>query len=354
MAQQRRRGTGLALAALSAATFSTSGSLGTSLIDAGWTPGAAVTVRIALAALVLTPFALLQLRGQWNLLRRSSGLIAVYGIIAIAVAQLCYFNAIARLSVGVALLLEYLGAILVVGWLWFRHGQRPRRLTVAGTVTALAGLVFVLNLTSSHHLDPIGVLWGLGAAVGLAAYFVVSSGDPSSERCPLPPLTLAWAGMCVATATLALFGATGLLTIRAPRVDVTLLHHRVSWLVPVLFLSLAAAAFAFLIGITAARLLGPKLASFVGLTEVLFAVAFAWVLLGQVPAGVQFIGGALVLAGVTLVRIDELKAPVLPAEVAGESVESRESLESSPQADTEFLASSLAAPSRTSGSNRLP
>ena len=44
-----------------------------------------------------------------------------------------------------------------------------------------------------------------------------------------------------------------------------------------------AAVFAYVAGITAARLLGPKLASFVGITEVLFAVLFAWILLGQLP-----------------------------------------------------------------------
>ncbi len=63
------------------------------------------------------------------------------------------------------------------------------------------------------------------------------------------------------------------------------------------------------------------MASFVGLTEVLFAVLFAWLLLGQVPAAVQFAGGVLVVAGVALVRIDELRAPAEPAEPRATSVE---------------------------------
>jgi hypothetical protein len=33
---------------------------------------------------------------------------------------------------------------------------------------------------------------------------------------------------------------------------------------------------------------------------------FAWLLLGQLPSGLQFAGGAFILAGVTLVRVDEL------------------------------------------------
>ena len=81
---------------------------------------------------------------------------------------------------------------------------------------------------------------------------------------------------------------------------------RTSWLVPVLGLSLVAAAFAYVAGIAAARLLGAKLASFVGLTEVLFAVLFAWLLLGQLPGRMQLLGGVFIIGGVTLVRIDEL------------------------------------------------
>src|SRR6185437_10483696 len=63
----------------------------------------------------------------------------------------------------------------------------------------------------------------------------------------------------------------------------------------------------------AARRLGAKLASFIGLAEVLFAIVFAWLLIGQLPTIMQLFGGAAILAGVTLVRIDELKQPSAPA-----------------------------------------
>lgn len=303
-------GTGLALAVLAAATFGTSGTFATSLLDAGWSPGAAVTARIVLAALVLTPFAVVQLRGQWGRLRGAAPMVAVYGLVAVAGCQLCYFNAVTHLSVGVALLLEYLGTILVVGWLWIRHRQRPRPLTIGAGLAAVAGLVLVLDLSGAHRLDPVGVLWGFGAAVGLAVFFILSSGAAD----PVPPLVLAWGGLSVGGVALILFGATGVLPLRAPRVDVVLFDHRVSWLVPVLCLSLVAAVIAYLAGIAAARRLGARLASFLGLTEVLFAVAIAWALLGQVPAPVQFVGGALIVAGVAVIRMDELRSAEGPAE----------------------------------------
>ena len=299
---------GLALAVFSAATFGTSGTFASSLLSVGWSPAAAVTARITIAAIVLTPFALRELHGRWHTVRTGLPMIAAFGLVAVAACQLFYFTAVQHLSVGVALLLEYLGTVLVVGWMWLRHGQRPRRLTVIGAGVSVAGLVLVLDLIGSHHLDPIGVVWGLAAAAGLAVYFVLSSRADEA----VPPLVMAWGGLVIGAATLGLLDVTGVLTAKARFVDVELAHHRVSWLVPILGLSVLAAAVAYIAGIAAARLLGARLASFVGLLEVVCAVVFAWVLLGQVPTATQFAGGALIIVGVSLVRMDELTTPDAP------------------------------------------
>ena len=297
-------GAGLTLALVSAAAFGTSGTFAAALIGAGWSPGAAVLTRIAVAALILTVPAVLRLRGQWALLRRGAGRVAAYGLIAVAGAQWCYFNAVARIPVGVAILIEYLGVVLVVGWLWLRHGQRPRRLTIIGGVAALAGLAMVLNLAGTAGINPAGVLWALGGAVGLATFFVLSAGD---EAEPLPPLVMTWAGMCVGTATLAVMAGTGLMPLTASAGDVHVFGHQVSWIVPVLGLSLVAAVISYIAGIGAARRLGARLASFIGMAEVLFAILFAWLLLGQLPTLMQFVGGGFIMAGVAMVRLGELR-----------------------------------------------
>ena len=303
MHRQRGAGTGLALALLSAATFSTSGSFARSLTGAGWSPAAAVAVRISAAAVMLAVPAVLSMRGRWRFLWRNAAMISMYGLLAVAGAQLFFFNAIQHLSVGVALLLEYLGTILVVGWMWIRHGHKPRRLTGAGSAVAVVGLVFVLNLVGGARLDPVGVMWGLAAAFGLATYFVLSSKVDND----LPPVAMASAGMTVGTVVLLGLGAMGVLPMHASFGAVDFVGQRVSWLVPVLGLSFVAAAIAYVAGIGAARLLGPKLATFVGLTEVVFAVLFAWLLLGELPTGLQLAGGALIMVGIALVRVDELR-----------------------------------------------
>lgn len=323
-------GAGLALALLSAATFGTSGTFGSALIDAGWSPAAAVTARVILSALLLTAPAVLQLRGRWGRLRRDAAPVAMFGLIAVAGCQLFYFSAIQRLPVGVALLLEYLGVLLVVGWLWLRHGQRPRRRTLAGTAAALAGLALVLGVTGHVRIDPLGVLWGLLAAVGLAIYFLISAGTGQAARTagtssrasappePLPSIAMTWAAMCIGGAALLLAGWTGLVPLTAHTGPVTVLNHQVSWVLPVAGLALISSVVPYVAGIGAARRLGAKLASFAGLAEVLFAILFAWLLLGQLPTGAQILGGAFILAGVALVRLDELRAPESgPAEIDG-------------------------------------
>ena len=300
------QGLGIGLGLLSAMCFGTSGTFGAALEGAGWSPAGAVLVRVTVAALALTVPALLALRGRWALLRRRARQVVVYGLVGVAACQVCYFNAIARMDVGISILLEYLGIVLVVGWLWLRHGQRPRLLTVLGGVAALGGLALMLQLSGSGGVSLVGVLYALAAAVSMAVYFFQSSATSASDGSEvLPPVVLTWGGMVTGAVAIALVGAARLMPLRFASSPVTLLNSQVSWVLPVLGLGVVAAAIAYVTGIGAARRLGAKLGSFVAMAEVLFAAGFAWVLLHQVPTGMQFLGGALILAGVVAVRLDE-------------------------------------------------
>ena len=80
----------------------------------------------------------------------------------------------------------------------------------------------------------------------------------------------------------------------------------------IVVLGLVTAALSYTTGIAAGRRLGSRLASFVALLEVLFAVGFAWVLLDELPRSVQLLGGLLILAGVVAVKLGERS--VTPAE----------------------------------------
>ena len=309
-----RTATGLVFGLSSSVAFGLSGSLAKGLIDAGWTAGSAVTVRLLLAAAVMLVPAAISLRGRWGLVRRNLKLVAVYGTAAVAGCQLAYFNAVSYMPVGVALLIEFTAPVAVLGWLWFRHGQRPGRLTLVGAVIALLGLVLVLNLTSGSDVDLVGVLWALGAMAGAAVYWVISADEDNG----LPPIALAAGGLLLGGVLLLVAGFVGLIPFAAPRTTVSFVSATVPWWVPIVALGVITAALAYVLGIAASRRLGSRLASFAGLAEVVSALVFAWLLLGEAPAAIQLAGGALILVGVVVVKIGEPKAaPMTPAVEVG-------------------------------------
>ena len=109
----------------------------------------------------------------------------------------------------------------------------------------------------------------------------------------MPPLALAGGGLAVGA-----IGAGSARRRRRPadarddrRADVC--REAVPWWLPFVGLGVITAAIAYTTGIAASRRLGSRLASFVALLEVVAAVAFAWLLLDQLPGTLQLVGGAL-------------------------------------------------------------
>lgn len=292
---------GLGLAVVSAATFGVSGTLATGLMAAGWSSTAAVAARALVAAAVLAPAAVRAVRGRWSVVGHRLGLIALYGLVAVAGCQLAYFNAVRRLDVGVALLVEYTAPVLVVLWAWASHGRRPGRRTTAGGAIAIAGLVLVLDLTGGVHASLPGMAWALAAAIGAAVYFVISAQEDDG----LPPIVLAAGGLLFGGVALLLIGGLGLAPLAASTTSAVYGGRQVPFWLPIAGLGVLAGAVAYVTGIAAGRRLGARLASFVALLEVLFAVVYAWIFLDQIPHPVQLAGAVLVLGGVIVVKLGE-------------------------------------------------
>lgn len=297
---------GVWVALLSSAVFGLSGSFAKALMEAGWSPAAAVTWRMAGAALVLAIPAIIAMRGRWTLLRTNWAPILLFGLFGVAACQLCYFLAVQRLDVGVALMLEYLAPVFIVLVLWIRHQKRPRIPTIAGTLVALVGLMAVLDIAGTTSIDPIGVMWGIGAAIGLTVYFFVSARVNGA----LPPIMLSAGGLLVGSLMMALIGLFGILPMEVTFTEVNLAGLQTQWWVALGGMIILSTVIAYVTGIMAARALGSKVASFISLTEVLFAVLWAWLLLGELPGLIQLFGGLLIVGGVVLVRVDELRQPV--------------------------------------------
>lgn len=288
---------GWTAAIASACAFGTSGAFAKPLLAAGWSAGAVVAVRLGLAALVLLGPGLVALQGRWGLLAAHWRPLLGYGIFGGALAQVGFFNAVQYVPVALGLLLEYLGIVLVVLWVALRNRRLPGRLTLAGVVIAIAGLVIVLDPGGMAGLDWRGVGWGLLAAFGLASYFVISA-----QPTRLPPLTFVSVGLGIGTVAIVVAGLVGLMPLHATAADVTFVGLTLPWWVPLVELALVAAALAYALGFVGVQYLGSTVASFVGLTEVLFAVGWAWLLLAELPGPLQLVGGVVLLAGVAAVQ----------------------------------------------------
>jgi drug/metabolite transporter (DMT)-like permease len=292
---------GLVFAIGSAFTFGMSGPFAKSLMEAGWSPTAAVTARLAGGALVMAIFATIVKPDWFREALQHGRTVVLYGLIPIAGAQLCYYNAVAHLSVGVALLLEYTAPVLVVGWIWATTKRRPGNRTLAGVGLAVAGIMLVLNVFSDAHINAIGVAWGLGAAVCAACYFMMSD-KVTADGSGLNSVTLSAAGLVFGAASVAVLGLTGVMPLNFTTNDTVVAGLTTSWLVPVIALGVIATAIAYTLGIMGIARLRPSFASLVGLAEVMFAVLAAWVLLGEAVTPSQAVGGAVVLLGLTLAR----------------------------------------------------
>lgn len=304
-----RFGAGLTLALLSAFSFATSGTLAAGLLAAGWSPLGVVIPRVAIGCAVTLVFALVALRGRWDVVRRNWRVILGYGVISMALTQLAHFSAVQYMQVAQALLFQYLAPVAIVFWLWARRGERPAGQTVLGAILAMGGLMLVLQVGAAGlSFDYRGILWSTVALVGNASYFIFSS----DNRPDLPPVVMAAGGTLVASVLLVVVALLGLLPFQTSTAPVTYAGLDVPWWVPLVVLGVVATAAAYLLGIAGARLLGTRLASFVGLVEVLFAIVLAALLVGQILTVWQWVGGMLVLGGVVLVKLGEARTGTRP------------------------------------------
>ncbi|PRY70623.1 threonine/homoserine efflux transporter RhtA [Glaciihabitans tibetensis] len=296
--------TGLLIAVIAAVSFGTSGAFMKPLLEAGWSPAAAVTFRVLIGGVVLLPIALVTLRGRWARVWESRWRILAMAGVGVAGTQLVYFAAIQRIPVGTGILIEYMAPLLLVAAAWVRTRRTPHAVVLIGSVVALVGLVLVVSPGGGGSLDPLGLFFALLAMVGCALFYVVSA-QPSNG---LPPVALAAFGLLLGAGILALAGVTGLVPFTVRAADVVMLGTLTPWWVPLIVVGIIGTAVAYASSITASEMLGSRLASFTGLLEVVAATLFAWLLLGENLALPQLLGGVLILVGIGFVRSEKVDA----------------------------------------------
>ncbi|MGY4771872.1 EamA family transporter [Kribbella sp. CWNU-51] len=306
---------GLGFAVFSAITFGGSGPFAKALIGAGFTPEQAAWLRILGAAALLVPLMLI-FRGSAGLraARSSWKSLVLYGLTGIAGCQTLFFIAASRLPVGVALMLEFSGPVLVVAWLKFGQKVAVPRSAALGVGIALIGLATVAEIWAGLTIDLIGLLAGLAAAACQATYFILIDKLTGAAD----PLVMTAAGSVVGAVLLTLISAPWGIPWHT-LVDTIAIGHRhapgwvlAGWLIVV------STVVAYLAGAAAIQRLSAAVGGAVAYVEVVAASIFALILLGETLSTNQIIGGAIVLVGAFVAQSSVGK--VVPPEIPDSDV----------------------------------
>jgi drug/metabolite transporter (DMT)-like permease len=289
----RTKAWGLGFAVVSSICFGASGPFGKALINAGFDPLQAVWLRILGAALVLVPLVLMlratALRGLRPFLPQLLG----YGLTGVAGCQALYFIAASRLPVGIAILLEFTGPVLVLGWIRVVRRTRVPRSAAVGVAVAMAGLACVVEVWSGLRLDTVGLLAGLGAAACQATYFLLVerlTGD-------IDPLVMTTAGSVVGAAVLTIPAVPWTIPWHVLPTTVAVGPHSAPAWALAAWIILVSTVVAYLTGVAAVQRLSAPVAGAICYTEAVAATLIAWAALGERLSTVQLVGGSIVLIG---------------------------------------------------------
>jgi drug/metabolite transporter (DMT)-like permease len=115
-------------------------------------------------------------------------MLLTFGLLGLALVQWLYFEAISRLDIGVALLIQYIAPVLVALWARFAYREPVRRRIWAALALSILGIALLVELWHGLTLDGLGVAAALGSATTFAVYVLsaeraVTRRDPVSLVC---------------------------------------------------------------------------------------------------------------------------------------------------------------------------
>lgn len=293
---------GYLMAVSGALAFSLNGSVSKVTLSSGIDSLSLVLLRCAGATaaflillVCIAPARLRIRRDEWPLL-------LFYGVVGIALVQWLYFVAIARLPVGMALLLEFTAPVFVAVWARFVQRLHVGRSVWLALALALAGLTLVAQVWQGARLDLVGVWAGLGAAVALATAYLAGAKAIASRD----TLSVAFWAFSVATVFWSI--AHPWWSVPWPQMNQVVslqgaldqfdvpVYALIAWIV------LLGTVVPFLLVIGALRHLATTEAGIVGMVEPVLAGCIAWIWLAEALTPTQVIGAIVVLVGIAIAQ----------------------------------------------------
>lgn len=297
-----RTGLGYAMVAVAATLFAVNGTVSKVVLGSGLSSLELTQIRSGGAAIGFLGFLLLFARSTFRVGRRELAFLVVFGITGIGFVQWLYFIAIDHLPVGIALLIQFLGPVLVALFARFVYREHIRRRIWAALVLCIAGLAVVVEFWSGLAFSTLGITAALGAAFALAAYILMAE----RERKHRDPASLSFYGFLFATLFWAVINPLWQFPWEVLDDTVSLQgnlseHTAPVWIL-IAFIVVVGTMITFTLLTGALRHITATRASIVATLEPVIATVVAWLWLGETFGTAQLIGGAVVLTGIMLAQ----------------------------------------------------
>jgi drug/metabolite transporter (DMT)-like permease len=296
----RHRALGYAMVAVAATLFAINGTVSKVILGSGIDAQQLTEVRCAGALLGLMLIALATRPAALPLRRSELPLIVALGVVGLALVQWSYFVAIHRVAIGVALVIQFVGPILVALWARFVYHEQVRARIWVSLALALTGLLLVVEIWETNGPNGAGLAAAALAAVTYAAYILLAERGVRSRD----PVSLSAWGFFFATLFWSLVAPWWNFPSGRVGSDVSLLgnvasHHLPVWAL-MLWMVVLGTIIPFVLVVGALRRISATRVGITAMLEPIVAIAVAWAWLGESLDPVQVSGAAVTLAGVAL------------------------------------------------------
>lgn len=284
------RRTSLVAVIVSAACFATLGILTKFAFAGGADPQSLLTWRFTIAAVVMGAIQLVRAPREMRVTLSDLGRFSLLALSGYGFASMCYAFAVREIgaSVTTVLLYTYPAIVTVIGRVFLREPLPPRR--IAAVVLTFAGSALVADVfAGTGSVTLRGLALGLGAGLGYAVFNVLSYRVLDRRpRLVIMAYTFAISaiGIAVVTTLTTGFPATTAWTMGA-------------W-VSLGFIVLIPTFAAVLLYLGGIKGMGAPQAAVISTLELPFTILLAAAFVGERLSAVQWLGAAVVLAGVVL------------------------------------------------------
>lgn len=282
------RNLGMMAIALAAILWAMGGNVASELFQSGMRPFELATMRALIAAIGLG-----LITQCWN---QSQGWLRDQRMLllglSIALVTFTYYVAIARLSVAVAIVIQYTAPALVVIWGMLQSLKVPARSVLTALTTAIVGVVLIAGVFSGEvRIDGLGFLMAGLSAFFFASYTLLSESVVATYG--------AMGVMFRAFSISSLFWLTFQVAQGWPSAVFVPQH-----VIGILFVGIGGTLMPFSLYCWGIERVKAERAAIAATLEPVVAAVIAWIHLGQMLTPIQVLGGLLVIFAVVALQIN--------------------------------------------------